>query len=121
MATVWNRCVPGSHGSNCPGRSACVHRTVVGTKPGEWPVSNNTGHNGQMVERADAVLAFWDGASPGTADTIRKAQAAGLPVTVVRFHRESRVVSGPESGGSPGPSVPPGNDGWIAFCKVSEP
>ncbi len=77
--------------------------------------------NGQMVERADAVLAFWDGASPGTADTIRKAQAAGLPVTVVQFHRKSPVASGPASGEYPTSNVPPGEYPVIAFCNVSAP
>jgi hypothetical protein len=33
--------------------------------------------NGEMVRAADGVKAFWDGHSRGTADTIRKARAAG--------------------------------------------
>lgn len=36
--------------------------------------------NGWIVEDADQVVAFWDGASSGTADTIRRARAAGVPV-----------------------------------------
>lgn len=39
--------------------------------------------NTQVVERADWVIAFWDGKSRGTRDTIGKAHAAGRRVTVV--------------------------------------
>jgi predicted Rossmann fold nucleotide-binding protein DprA/Smf involved in DNA uptake len=41
--------------------------------------------NTDIVARADSVVAFWDGKSPGTRDTIEKAEKAGKPVTVVRF------------------------------------
>lgn len=43
--------------------------------------------NAEVVAAATAVLAFWDGASRGTADTVRRARAAGVPVHVVRFDR----------------------------------
>lgn len=33
--------------------------------------------NTQLVETVDAVVAFWDGSSRGTKDTIRKAKKAG--------------------------------------------
>ena len=39
--------------------------------------------NGEMVEIADEVIAFWDGQSRGTADTIKRARAA-LHVSNVR-------------------------------------
>lgn len=38
--------------------------------------------NSQIVEAADEVIAFWDGKSRGTLDTIRKARAKGIPVKV---------------------------------------
>jgi len=39
--------------------------------------------NQQMLDLgADLVLAFWDGRSRGTADMIRRAKAAGVPVEV---------------------------------------
>ena len=38
--------------------------------------------NTEIVARADAVAAFWDGKSPGTRDTITKARNAGLRVEV---------------------------------------
>lgn len=40
--------------------------------------------NGKMVALgADQVLAFWDGKSPGTLDTIKRASATGIPVRIV--------------------------------------
>lgn len=38
--------------------------------------------NGQIVEQCDAVAAFWDGSSNGTADTVAKAEAVGKSVSV---------------------------------------
>ncbi len=38
--------------------------------------------NKLIVEEADEVVAFWDGASHGTLHTIKLARAAGKPVTV---------------------------------------
>jgi len=39
-------------------------------------------NNQQMVEYADALVAVWDCESPGTADMVRRLQAAGKPVYV---------------------------------------
>jgi hypothetical protein len=44
--------------------------------------------NSVLVERADRLVAVWDGTAPtggggGTADTVREARAAGAPVDVV--------------------------------------
>lgn len=39
--------------------------------------------NGKIVEGADLVLAFWDGESHGTLDSIKKAIKAGVLVGVV--------------------------------------
>ena len=39
--------------------------------------------NTQVVERADWVIAFWDGKSRGTRDTIGKAHKTGCRVTVI--------------------------------------
>lgn len=38
--------------------------------------------NQQIVDDCDLVVAFWDGKSPGTADTIARAEKAGVPVHV---------------------------------------
>ncbi len=40
--------------------------------------------NQTIVDHADEVVAFWDGISKGTAITIRKAKAAGKPVTIIK-------------------------------------
>lgn len=36
--------------------------------------------NTQMAEAAEALVAVWDGASPGTKDMVKKARAKGLKV-----------------------------------------
>lgn len=41
--------------------------------------------NRQMAEQGDALVAFWDGVSRGTADMIRQAKERGLLVRVVTF------------------------------------
>lgn len=41
--------------------------------------------NRQMLEDADALVAFWDGASRGTANMITIAKEAGIPVRVVSY------------------------------------
>ena len=53
----------------------------------DWSRGRGAGYerNRQMAAVADALVAFWDGASRGTADMIRLMKAAGKPVRVVRF------------------------------------
>lgn len=41
--------------------------------------------NLEIVARADTVLAFWDGKSTGTKDTINKAVRAKKPVIIIPF------------------------------------
>lgn len=41
--------------------------------------------NTQIVDRADRVVAFWDGVSTGTRDSIRKAEKRGIDVKTVKF------------------------------------
>lgn len=41
--------------------------------------------NLQMLEATDAVVAFWDGQSRGTAHMINEAKKRGLPLRVVRY------------------------------------
>jgi hypothetical protein len=51
-----------------------------------WSQGRGAGlaRNSKIVAAADRVIAFWDGQSRGTMDTVRKARAAGKPVEVVR-------------------------------------
>ncbi len=41
--------------------------------------------NLQIIERADLVLAFWDGTSKGTKNVIETCRKQGVPVTVHQF------------------------------------
>ena len=41
--------------------------------------------NTQIVEASDQIIAFWDGTSRGTMDTVSKARAAGKPVTLINY------------------------------------
>jgi hypothetical protein len=54
--------------------------------------------NALMVTRIDALVAVWDGQSPGTWDMIQRARERGLPVSVHRL--------------SPLPGVGVGGRGW---------
>ena len=49
--------------------------------------------NGWIVEDAARLLAFWDGVSTGTADTLRKARVAGVPDYVYLPPRLGDVVA----------------------------
>ena len=41
--------------------------------------------NADIVAAADTVVAFWDGISTGTRDSIRKSEASGKDLRIVRF------------------------------------
>ena len=41
--------------------------------------------NTQIVEASDFVLAFWDGKSTGTQDSVKKAVDRGIPYRVILF------------------------------------
>lgn len=41
--------------------------------------------NAEMAACADALIAFWDGKSKGTANMIKSAKAKGLQVSVVQY------------------------------------
>lgn len=56
--------------------------------PAEWEhygKSAGTIRNQEIIEHAEVVLAFWDGNSAGTKDTINKAIRAKKPVIIVPF------------------------------------
>ena len=52
----------------------------------DWTLGRSAGliRNAAIVETADALVAVWDGASPGTWSSIRFALQKGIPVHVVR-------------------------------------
>lgn len=54
--------------------------------PADWHTHGKRAgflRNQTIVDRADVVVAFWDGESRGTADTIAKARAAGKHCEVI--------------------------------------
>lgn len=53
----------------------------------DWSKGRGAGlaRNTDIVTAADLVIAFWDGKSPGTRDSIRKAKNMGKEVKVIRF------------------------------------
>jgi len=52
---------------------------------GQYGTSAGPIRNGQMADYAEALIAFWDGKSKGTANMIKQATGKGLNVTVVRY------------------------------------
>lgn len=57
--------------------------------PADWArYGRRAGHlrNVQMAENADALIAVWDGKSPGTRDMIRVARRFALQVYVFTFY-----------------------------------
>ena len=68
----------------------------VSVKHADWDIYGRAAgpiRNTAIVAPADRVVAFWDGKSPGTADTIRKARDAGLPVEVIGLDEYPEVAS----------------------------
>lgn len=58
--------------------------------PTEWDkYGKSAGYrrNAQMADYADALIAFWDGESPGTKNMIQLAREKGLRVGVKKFRK----------------------------------
>ena len=56
--------------------------------PAEWDKFGKSAgfiRNQTIVDNCDMVLAFWDGQSRGTADTIEKAKKAKKPIFIVYY------------------------------------
>jgi hypothetical protein len=76
---------------------ACGLRTLI--FPADWTRHGKRAgflRNDQILAAAEEVVAFWDGRSPGTADTIRKARRAGKRVKVFGPHSGSSHYAGLE-------------------------
>ncbi|WP_315127186.1 DUF2493 domain-containing protein [Comamonas antarctica] len=66
-------------------RIAAEHRLAVARYPAKWQAYGDlAGHirNGVMAANADALVAVWDGRSPGTKNMIKQARLQGLKVYV---------------------------------------
>ena len=66
-------------------RTAQLCGLTVVEYPADWSLGRHAGfvRNTQIVENCDRVVAFWDGVSHGTRDTIMRARKAGIPVEVI--------------------------------------
>lgn len=74
-------------------RYAEEHGIPFVSYPANWEVyGNRAGYirNEKMAANADALVAFWDGYSHGTAHMIRLAKEYGLSVRVIRFGHAER-------------------------------
>lgn len=59
----------------------------------EWDAQGkiaNLRRNREIVEHCDKLVAFWDGRSRGTAETIRLAEEMGKPVEVIGANLRAR-------------------------------
>lgn len=67
---------------------ADANKIPVSRWPANWNAYGSAAgpiRNQQMVDRADALIAAWDGVSKGTADVIAKAKSKGLRVHVFNY------------------------------------
>lgn len=67
---------------------ACEKGYPVMPFPARWKsLGSSAGptRNAEMAAYADALIAFWDGRSRGTANMIEEANKKGIPVRIVRY------------------------------------
>ena len=67
---------------------AADHNLQCELYPADWDKHGKAAgpiRNAEMAEVADALIAFWDGQSRGTANMISLAKSKGLSVAVVRY------------------------------------
>lgn len=79
----------GAKGADMLGkRYADEHDIAVEMYPADWGKNGKRAgyiRNWEMLQTADALVAFWDGESKGTKHMIEIAKEAGIPVRVVRY------------------------------------
>lgn len=93
-----------SGGARGPDSIASTRATTRGLPteihPADWDRYGKSAgflRNTTIVETSDWVVAFWDGHSHGTADTIRKTHASHKPLTVVFTPDQVRHYNGGEA------------------------
>ena len=67
---------------------AAYHNLQCELHPANWELYGKAAgpiRNEEMAKVADALIAFWDGKSPGTKSMISLARRKGLQVAVVRY------------------------------------
>lgn len=59
----------------------------------DWSIGKHAGflRNKLIIDDCDAVLAFWDGRSKGTAHSMSLAEKQNKPIKVVRYGSESSI------------------------------
>jgi hypothetical protein len=57
-------------------------------------MSGGTERNTKIVKVADMLIAFWDGKSRGTSDSINKAFRKGIPLILIMIDGENVKVTG---------------------------
>jgi len=88
-------------------RYAADRRHPVERREADWTTHGPAAgpiRNRRLLAGCDLAVFFWDGASPGTADAIRQAGAAGVPVEVVRY--AALPPTGPEPSPNDAPAGP---------------
>lgn len=63
-------------------------KTLLTRFPADWVTHGKAAgpiRNQQMVDYADALIAFWDGTSRGTRDIIQRARKKGIPLFIYRY------------------------------------
>lgn len=69
-------------------RYAIEHNIPIDRHPADWHKHGRAAgpmRNKEMAECADALIAFWNGTSRGTANMIALAQNKGLKVVICRY------------------------------------
>jgi hypothetical protein len=75
-------------------QAARARGLVVESYPADWTKSGRVAgfiRNAEVVNRADFIVAFWDGCSPGTRDALNRARRSGKQTFVVPCHWPSSV------------------------------
>ena len=85
----------GAAGADTLGESYARERGyLVEVHPADWDrYGKRAGpiRNGVMASKAQALIAFWDGSSPGTRDIIEQAEGKGLAIRVISYPYKSKV------------------------------
>jgi hypothetical protein len=74
-------------------RYARKHEIPLKVFPANWNLYGKSAgfmRNAEIVAYCDRVIAFWDGFSHGTQDTMNKARIAGKPVACVEYNTGGR-------------------------------
>lgn len=77
----------GARGADTLGEKWASDRKIpIKRFPADWSIGKHAGHvrNAEMAEYGDALVALWNGISPGTRSMIKMAQLRGLKVFVYR-------------------------------------